>query len=65
MILLRVLRALRGDILSRYNLHIHSKNECIGSLPFSEQTPSAPNIECELPRGRKAERLTSLRSADS
>ncbi len=25
----------------------------IGCLPFSEQTPSAPNIECELPRGRK------------
>ncbi len=22
-------------------------------LPFSEQTPSVPNIECELPRGRK------------
>ena len=29
----------------------------IGCLPFSEQTPSAPNIECELPRGRKAEGL--------
>ncbi len=25
----------------------------IGCLPFSEQTPSAPNIEWELPRGRK------------
>ncbi len=26
----------------------------IGCLPFSEQTPSALNIDCELPRGRKA-----------
>ncbi len=32
----------------------------IGCLPFSEQTPSAPNIECELPRGRKTGGLRNM-----
>jgi len=32
----------------------------IGGRPFSEQTPSAPNIECELSGGRKTGGLRNM-----